>query len=141
MTKTPGALRLGQHAFDRPRARGVLRRTSSYLLCTKYNDYAQGGGQGINKVAVLDPTRRRRSGDRRDGDEGDHHHRRPDARSAQRSLAVREWCINACAIDPITRCAMVNSEDGKLYAGTSHQHADAADRADRRHRRGLHADQ
>src|SRR5499427_8199035 len=29
--------------------------------------------------------------------------------------AVREWCINAAAVDPITASVMVNSEDGKLY--------------------------
>lgn len=29
--------------------------------------------------------------------------------------AVREWCINTAAIDPFTKSALVNSEDGKLY--------------------------
>lgn len=29
--------------------------------------------------------------------------------------AVREWCINAAAVDPFTKSVMVNSEDGKLY--------------------------
>jgi hypothetical protein len=29
--------------------------------------------------------------------------------------AVREWCINTAAIDPFTKSAIVNSEDGKLY--------------------------
>src|SRR5260221_514690 len=29
--------------------------------------------------------------------------------------AVREWCINTAAVDPITKSVMVNSEDGKLY--------------------------
>lgn len=27
----------------------------------------------------------------------------------------REWCINTAAIDPITKCAIVNNEDGALY--------------------------
>ena len=29
--------------------------------------------------------------------------------------AVREWCINTAAIDPYTKCAIINSEDGKVY--------------------------
>ena len=29
--------------------------------------------------------------------------------------AVREWCINTAAVDPFTKSALVNSEDGKLY--------------------------
>ena len=29
--------------------------------------------------------------------------------------AVREWCINTAAVDTVTRCAIVNNEDGKCY--------------------------
>ena len=29
--------------------------------------------------------------------------------------AVREWCINTAAVDPLTKSVIVNSEDGKLY--------------------------
>jgi hypothetical protein len=29
--------------------------------------------------------------------------------------AVREWCINTAAIDPATKSALVNNEDGKMY--------------------------
>jgi hypothetical protein len=29
--------------------------------------------------------------------------------------AVREWCINTGVVDPLRRCALVNSEDGTLY--------------------------
>jgi hypothetical protein len=29
--------------------------------------------------------------------------------------AVREWCINTAAVDPFTKSALVNSEDGVLY--------------------------
>ena len=28
---------------------------------------------------------------------------------------VNEWCINAAAIDPLNKCAVVNSEDGHVY--------------------------
>jgi len=29
--------------------------------------------------------------------------------------AVREWCINTAAVDPVTKSVLANSEDGKLY--------------------------
>jgi hypothetical protein len=29
--------------------------------------------------------------------------------------AVREWCINTAAIDPASKSALVNNEDGKMY--------------------------
>ena len=29
--------------------------------------------------------------------------------------AVREWCINTAAVDPVTKSILANSEDGKLY--------------------------
>ena len=29
--------------------------------------------------------------------------------------AVREWCINTAAIDPQTKSALINSEDGVIY--------------------------
>jgi hypothetical protein len=29
--------------------------------------------------------------------------------------AVREWCINTIAVDPFTKAAIVNSEDGTVY--------------------------
>ena len=28
---------------------------------------------------------------------------------------VNEWCINSAAIDPLNKCAVVNSEDGHVY--------------------------
>ncbi len=89
---------------------------SPYLLMTKYNDYAQGGGQGVNRVAVLDPRDTQidpvtgatvmkeiltQPGPTPDPGNG--------------PFAVREWCINAAAVDPITKCGLVNCEDGKLY--------------------------
>ncbi len=87
---------------------------SSYLLLTKYNNYAERGGDGMNKVAVVDPNMsetdpvtgvtvmnevRTIVGPTPDGD----------------LPGVKEWCINSAVVDPATDSALVNSEDGKLY--------------------------
>jgi hypothetical protein len=95
--------------------------SSASLLLTKYNNYAGVGGNGVNKVAVLDP----------DVSETDPISGQtvmnevitvtgvtpdPDYDSQpQYSNAVREWCINSAAVDPATKCAIVNSEDGNVY--------------------------
>jgi hypothetical protein len=89
---------------------------SSYLLATKYNNYAgAGSGDGLNRVAVLDPNQTQ-----------------PDAISGIPVLrellsklgptadpqfpgGVQEWCINTAAVDPVTNSILVNSEDGRLY--------------------------
>ena len=54
----PRRLRLGRHRLDRARLDGaVVPRQSTYLLMTKYNNYAGiGGGDGVNKLAILDPN-------------------------------------------------------------------------------------
>ena len=90
--------------------------SSTYLLLTKYNNYIEGNGDGKNKLAILDPNATET--DPISGatvmnevitvlgvtqDEG-----RP-------AGAVREWCVNTVAIDPATRSAIVNSEDGHAY--------------------------
>lgn len=93
--------------------------TSSYLLMTKYNNYAGLGGDGINKLAILDPNATQI--DARTGatvmeevltiagvtPDPEYLAAHPDA--------VREWCINTAAVDPFTNSVLVNSEDGKLY--------------------------
>ena len=88
--------------------------TSAYLLLAKYNNYASAGGDGINKLAILDPNVA--AVDPVSG-----------ATVMKEILtiagvtpdpilpAVREWCINTAAIDPFTKSALVNNEDGKLY--------------------------
>jgi hypothetical protein len=91
---------------------------SKYLILTKYNNYASGGGDGVNRMAVLDPNDTMTdpisgatvmkevitvTGLTRDEDFLLH----PEA--------VKEWCINTVAVDPFTRSAIVNSEDGKVY--------------------------
>lgn len=92
--------------------------TSSYLILTKYNNYVGiGTGTGVNQVAVLDPNVSMT--DRYsavavmnevltiDGVTPDPHAGFPNA--------VREWCINTAVIDPATKSAIVNSEDGVVY--------------------------
>jgi len=89
---------------------------SSYLLMTKYNNYKGiGTGNGVNKIAILDPNASQ-----------------PDPILSSVEVmkevitktgltpdptlpAVREWCINTAAVDPITKSILANSEDGKLY--------------------------
>jgi hypothetical protein len=92
--------------------------SSTYLLMTKYNDYAGQGGTGINKIAVIDPNDSQPdfitgtpvmkdvltiAGVTPDPDFPDH------------PGAVREWCINTAAVDPYTDSILANSEDGMLY--------------------------
>lgn len=90
--------------------------TSSYLLMSKYNNYiGVGTGNGVNKIAILDPNVTE-----------------PDPIIPSVNVmnevltikgvtpdpvlpAVREWCINTAAVDPITKSVLANSEDGKLY--------------------------
>jgi hypothetical protein len=93
--------------------------TSSYLLMTKYNNYASLGGDGVNKLAILDPNDTQT--DARTGATvmkeiltiaGP----TPDAEFiATFPNAVREWCINTAVVDPATDSVLANSEDGKLY--------------------------
>jgi len=88
---------------------------SSYLLLTKYNNYKSTGGNGQNYVAITDPNTpmtdpvtgvsvmnvvMEQIGRTADGPP---------------TGAVREWCINSSAIDPVTKSAIVNSEDGTNY--------------------------
>ena len=92
--------------------------TSSYLVLTKYNDYKDFGiGAGENKLAVLDPN----------ATQDDTSYGKPAVSVMKEVLtvlgptpegaapAVREWCINSAAVDPINKCAVVNSEDGGVY--------------------------
>jgi hypothetical protein len=88
--------------------------SSSYLLMTKYNSYPGYWGDGLNKIAVLDPNATE-----------------TDPVSGATVMAevrtilgptpnpsgpgVLEWCINSAAIDPASESILVNSEDGTLY--------------------------
>ena len=93
--------------------------TSSYLIMTKYNNYGGAGGDGRNRLAILDPN-------------ASEHDPilsatlfmksvltvlgvTPDSQFPNLPGAVREWCINTAAIDPATKSVIANSEDGKVY--------------------------
>jgi hypothetical protein len=116
-TKTPGAFGWDDSASIVPK--GLVPSytgSSSYLVLTKYNNYADPGigGNGLNKVAILDPN-----GTMRDPISG--------ATVMSEVLTilgptqnpnlagVNEWCINSAAIDTTNKCAIVNSEDGHVY--------------------------
>jgi hypothetical protein len=90
---------------------------SPYLLALKYNNYAGvGTGDGLNRMAVLDP--RASQPDRVT----------PAVASMREVLTIlgptldgasatarREWCINTMAADPLRRSVLANNEDGVLY--------------------------
>ncbi len=87
---------------------------SSYLLMTKYNNYAQAGGDGLNKLAVLDPNSTET--DPVTGIQVMNEVRTVLGPTPNEGTpGVREWCINSAAVDPLTSSIMANSEDGKLY--------------------------
>lgn len=92
--------------------------TSTYLLMTKYNNYASRGGDGVNKLAILDP--KATTPDLVFGNPVMNEVLTiagvtPDPQFPSFPNAVREWCINTAAVDPFTKSILANSEDGKLY--------------------------
>ncbi|HEY1380446.1 MAG TPA: PEP-CTERM sorting domain-containing protein [Gemmataceae bacterium] len=93
--------------------------TSPYLILTKYNNYAGGGGDGVNKLAILDPNDTQidpRTGATVMKEVLTIAGVTPDPEFiATHPNAVREWCINAAAVDPADGIVLANSEDGKLY--------------------------
>ena len=90
--------------------------TASYLLMIKYNNYyGAGTGDGVNRIAVVDPT----------ATQVDSISSVPIMKEvltiagptyeSGTSGPVKEWCINTAAVDPLTRSVLANSEDGYLY--------------------------
>jgi hypothetical protein len=86
---------------------------------TKYNNYAGTGGDGVNKLAIIDPHDTMTdpiSGATVMKDVLTITGPTPDAGITNTfPNAVREWCINTAAVDPFTQSILVNNEDGKLY--------------------------
>ena len=119
-TKIPGSFGWDDTASIVPAS--LVQRykgNSSYLLMTKYNNYAGiGTGNGKNKIAILDPNATEKDpiipstlvmkevittlGVTPDPGTGF-----PEA--------VKEWCINTAAVDPFTTSVIANSEDGKVF--------------------------
>lgn len=96
---------------------------SKYLVLSKYNNYIQAGGTGINLMALLDPNDTLTQADTGatvmkevlmiQGPT-------PNGENSNVSGAVREWCVNAVAIDRGKHSAIVHSEDGKVYRWDFH---------------------
>lgn len=96
--------------------------TSNYLILTKYNNYASATGDGVNCLAVLDPSKDDVTLDRQSGISVMNEVLKvtcptpdPEHIDANHPHAVREWCINSAAIDASTKSAIVNCEDGYVY--------------------------
>jgi hypothetical protein len=120
-TKTPGSFGWDDTASVVPSsAVPSYTGASPYLVLTKYNNYVNTGtGDGVNKVAILDPFATMQ----------DQYATSPVTvmkevitvtgitpnPSPGFPNAVREWCINTVAIDPYTKSAIINSEDGVIY--------------------------
>ena len=96
---------------------------SSYLLFSKYNNYAGIGGDGINKIAILDPNATQIDAHSSAGGLVEMREvltligPTPDDEnySTQFPYAVREWCINTAAVNPATNSIFTPSEDGHIY--------------------------
>ncbi|HEU0037872.1 MAG TPA: Ig-like domain-containing protein, partial [Verrucomicrobiae bacterium] len=98
--------------------------TSAYLVFGKYNNYAENGdGNGINRIALLDPNANQIDPHPTAGGlvemrevltvigctpDPEHH-------GATYPFAVREWCINTAAVNPATRSVFAPCEDGRIY--------------------------
>jgi hypothetical protein len=116
-TKIPGGFGWDDTASIVPAAAvPAYAGTSSYLVMTKYNNYAGvGTGDGKNQMAVLDPNQSA-----------------PDRISGNPAMVevlivlgptpdpgypggVKEWCVNTAVVDPVTKSVLVNNEDGQMY--------------------------
>jgi hypothetical protein len=93
--------------------------SSGYLLMTKYNNYAGAGGDGLNRIAILDPNATQvdaRTGVTVMQEVLTILGPTPDPQFVEQFQgAVREWCINNAVVDPQSHSVLANSEDGKLY--------------------------
>jgi len=124
VVKTPGAFGWDYTAGIVPAsAVPAYGGSSTYLLFCKYNDYAFSDGSGVNRVALLDPNSTQIDPHSTAAglvemrevltvigptpDPGPDHNTFPNA--------VKEWCINAPAVNPATKSVFFTSEDGRSY--------------------------
>ena len=105
----------------------AYKGSSPYLILTKYNFYTGAPGQnGTNYISIQDPN---------DGTYPYYYYNYTNSSQQLKSYimrpiiqilgptkntdpgatGVREWCINSAAIDPVTKAAVINSEDGHAY--------------------------
>lgn len=97
--------------------------TSSYLIFAKYNNYAFADGDGVNRIALLDPNSTQL--DPHSSSLGLVEMREvltmigptpdQDNYSATFPYAVREWCINTAAVDPATNSVFAPNENGSVH--------------------------
>jgi autotransporter-associated beta strand protein len=121
-TLTPGAFGWDDTASVVPASMvPAYQGSSSYLIMTKYNNYAGAGtGNGENKVAILDPNGKETdpiSGATVMAEVESILGPTPDTKAINEGYpnAVKEWCINTAAVDVATDSVYVNSEDGNIY--------------------------
>jgi uncharacterized protein YccT (UPF0319 family) len=120
-TKTPGAFGWDDTPSIVPSSMvPSYNGTSTYLLMSKYNNYAGlGSGTGQNKLAILDPNATETdpvTGTTVMNEVMTILGQTPDPEHDQQFPgAVREWCINTAVVDPATDSILAGSEDGKLY--------------------------
>lgn len=120
--KTPGGFGWDSTPAVVPASMAPLYQGASpYLIFTKYNNYRIADGDGVNRIALLDPN----------ATQVDPHATAnglaemrevltvigptPDAPTAAFPFAVREWCINTAAVNPATKSIFVPNEDGRIY--------------------------
>jgi len=122
--KTPGGFGWDYTAAIVPASMAPLYTGSSpYLIFAKYNNYVVNGadGNGVNRIALLDPN----------ATQIDPHPSAnslvemrevltaigptPDSENPNVPNAVREWCINTAAVNPLTNSIFTPSEDGHIY--------------------------
>jgi hypothetical protein len=120
-TKLPGSFGWDDTASVVPAASvPSYSGSSAYLILTKYNNYAGAGtGDGVNKLALLDPNTRMTDLFSSTPVQVMQEVLTIKGVTAEPQLgfplAVKEWCINAAAVDPYSKSAVVNSEDGVVY--------------------------
>lgn len=114
-SKTPGAFGWDDTPSVVPRSMvPSYHGTSDYLLMTKYNNYANVGGNGQNKIAILDPNATET--DPITGVTVMNEVLTILGPTPNPPLAgVKEWCINSAAVDVPGKAILANSEDGNLY--------------------------
>jgi len=120
--KTPGAFGWDSTPAVVPASMAPLYQGGSpYLIFTKYNNYKIADGDGVNRIALLDPNATQV--DPHSSANGLIEMREvltvigptPDSPTAAFPFAVREWCINTAAVNPATKSIFVPNEDGRIY--------------------------